>query len=102
MTTTPQEDTELRAIDYEIIAKQEPDGFIDLLNFDSFTIGNMNGKIPVHRHRLIFEQWLAKRDDIMRLDGAKTAERIIRSSPDPKGAFNKYIQTLTSPRKHID
>lgn len=39
-------------------------------------------------------QLIKARDAAKELEGAKTAERIIRSSPDPKADFQKYIRGL--------
>ena len=85
---------QLRSIDYDIINTKSPDSFIDMLNVSAYSAGDFGGKIPVMRHRLIFEKWLEKRDKAMKLEGAKAAERIIRMSPEPTVDFRKYIKEL--------
>lgn len=61
--TTNDEEYTLRDIDRSILEHDDPDQFIDLLNMDSFSAGSFNGKIPVQRHRVLFELWLKGYED---------------------------------------
>jgi hypothetical protein len=53
---TPED--ELTDTEKTIVSYTDPDRFIDLLNWDSFVRGQQDGKIPVERHRIMFEKWL--------------------------------------------
>lgn len=58
----------LTQLDKDIISTKDPDQFIDMLNLDSYTRGDAGGKIPVDRHRILFDEWLKQHDAEVQLD----------------------------------